>query len=51
MKDYLHLIQALIFFVLGDNKQTRCISLYHVEAHVRRKKQYDDMNYKLRGSD
>jgi tRNA(Leu) C34 or U34 (ribose-2'-O)-methylase TrmL len=51
MTDDLHLMQALRVFVLGDNKQTRAISLYHDEAHVRRQKQYDDMNYKLRGSD
>jgi hypothetical protein len=33
MKDDLHLIQAFSVFVLGGNKQTRAISLYHDDAH------------------
>jgi hypothetical protein len=39
MKEDLHLMQALSVFVLGDNKQTRTISLCHDGAHLRRKKQ------------
>jgi hypothetical protein len=38
MKDDLRLMQALSVFVLGGNKQTRAISLYHDDAHKRRKK-------------
>jgi hypothetical protein len=38
MKDNLHLMQALSVFVLGDNMQTRDISLNHDEAHLWRGK-------------